>query len=255
MIGTAIGSMIPAPGAAQAGGMIGSVIGSIAGDAFDQLIDALGVLTPIFELIGDIIGTLSAPLSVIGSIFGMLADSIGALLIPSLEMFFGIIAKLLYPIGILIQAILPVINIFMLITTIFANILMPAVDIVATLFQFLGEKIIVPFAQKMIGAYNSVVDFINGITNWVRSIEIAGEKPFASFGVILGHLSTDVLTYAETIADENDAREEATVTLREFSEELRNVPIGVKRLRALQFNATRGSVAFPGRFNAPAFGA
>lgn len=255
MIGTAIGNAI-APGVGgPAGGMIGSVIGSIAGDAFDQLINALGVLTPIFELIGDIIGTLSAPLSVIGSIFGMLADSIGALVIPQLELFFGIIAKLLYPIGILIQAILPLVNIFGILISVLFGGLLPVFDLVASVFQFLGEQVLIPFAKVMIGAYNSVVDFINGITNWVRSIEIAGEKPFASFGVILGHLSTDVLTYAETIADENEAREEATVTLREFSEELRNVPIGVKRLRALQFNATRGSVAFPGRFNAPAFGA
>jgi TP901 family phage tail tape measure protein len=53
----------------------------------------------------------------------------------------------------------------------------------------------------------------------------------------------------------NDQTYEAAERFRELNEELTNIPMGVKRLRALQFNATRGSVAFPGRFNAPAFGA
>lgn len=53
----------------------------------------------------------------------------------------------------------------------------------------------------------------------------------------------------------NDETNTAVDNFRELNEELTNVPIGVKRLRALQLNATRGSVAFPGRFTAPAFGA
>jgi hypothetical protein len=53
----------------------------------------------------------------------------------------------------------------------------------------------------------------------------------------------------------NDETVTTTNNFRELNEELTNVPIGVKRLRALQFNATRGAVSFPGRFTAPAFGA
>ena len=53
----------------------------------------------------------------------------------------------------------------------------------------------------------------------------------------------------------NDETVTTTDRFRELNEELTNVPIGVKRLRALQYNATRGAVTFPGRFTAPAFGA
>ena len=49
----------------------------------------------------------------------------------------------------------------------------------------------------------------------------------------------------EALNGETDA---TTEKFRELNEELSNVPIGVKRLRLLQYGATRGSVAFPGRF-------
>ena len=59
------------------------------------------------------------------------------------------------------------------------------------------------------------------------------------------------LTYSEAEARAAAilASTDATEAVREFSEELRNVPIGVKRIRGLQFAATSG------RFNSPAWGA
>jgi len=50
----------------------------------------------------------------------------------------------------------------------------------------------------------------------------------------------------------NEETHNAADNFRELNEELTNVPIGVKRLRSMQYTATRG-VPFPGMFNQPAF--
>lgn len=256
MAGAAIGNMLlPGVGGA-AGGAIGSALGGIMGSAFDELIAALGVLTPVFDLLGDLIATMSPALIVLREMLAAVADMLFKALGPPLMGIFNALAKLMYPILIIFEALAPILGLFLNVAiNLLLGFLVPVLDLVASLFQFLSEKVLIPVAKVFLMAYNSVVDFINGITYFVRNIEIAGQKPFESFGVILDTVSTNVRTYAEVVGEETDARAEATESLREFNEELTNVPLGVKRLRLLQYGATRGQTAFPNRFNAPAWGA
>lgn len=232
------------------GAAIGSILGELFGSAFDELINSLGVLTPLFEIVADILKAFSAPLIVLKAMFETLRDAVGIGFIPILEMMASVMAKYLYQQLLSLQVLMPWVGVILNIANLMIYSLVPALDLLFSAATFLNEQAMIPLARGSIMAYNALADFVNGLITALREFEVAGAKPFESFGVLMSKLDPDtVQTYLDLISDENEARSEAAQGLREFSEELRNVPIGVKRIRGLQFSATAG------RFNSPAWGA
>lgn len=71
---------------------------------------------------------------------------------------------------------------------------------------------------------------------------------YRAFTSINDHIAAVEAAREAAMASLIGQTDETTEKFRELNEELSNVPIGVKRLRLMQYGATRGSVAFPGRF-------
>lgn len=240
MVGAAIAGAVSGGAAAPVGASIGSILGGLFGDALDELVSALGVLTPIFEFVGDIVSALEQPLIVLRYMISSVADMLFKAFGPMLEGMANVTAKALYGVAILFQALAPVLGLLINVFVTAMNFLVPVLDMITSAGIDLAEKALIPFARVVLTAYNAVVGFVNGITFFLRNIEIAGVKPFKDFGVELDTVSTHVQSYADLMREETEAREESTKSLREFNEELTNVPIGIKKFRSMQFEATRG---------------
>lgn len=71
---------------------------------------------------------------------------------------------------------------------------------------------------------------------------------YRAFTSINDHIAAVEAAREAAMASLIGQTDETTQKFKELNEELSNVPIGVKRLRLMQYGATRGSVAFPGRF-------
>ena len=240
--GAAIAGVVSGGTATGLGSAIGGVLGELFGGALDELVSALGLLTPIFNLVGDLVGTLEKPLIVmremVSSVSTMLFKAFG----PTLEGVASVTAKALYGVMILFQALAPILGTLThLILELSLGAIVPVMDIITSAGIQLAEKALIPLARVVLQGYNAFVGFINGITFFLRNLEIGGVKPFKDFGVELDSVSTHVQTYADLMREETEAREESTQSLREFNEELTNVPTGIKRLRAFQFGAMQGS--------------
>lgn len=76
-----------------------------------------------------------------------------------------------------------------------------------------------------------------------------GMMSFVGFEEYMDKLNAERAKILEELNGETNTTADR---FRELNEELTNVPIGVKRLRSMQYTATRG-VPFPGMFNQPAF--
>jgi TP901 family phage tail tape measure protein len=242
MAGAAIAGAISGGTATGLGSAIGGIVGELLGDALDELIKALGVLTPVFDFVADVIGTLEKPLIVMREMVSSVATMLFKAFGPTLEGMANVTAKALYGVMILFQALAPILGTLThLILELTLGAIVPVMDIITSAGIQLAEKALIPLARVVLQGYNAFVGFINGITFFLRNLEIGGVKPFKDFGVELDSVSTHVQTYADLMREETEAREESTQSLREFNEELTNVPTGIKRFRAFQFDAMRGS--------------
>ena len=254
MAGAAIAGAISGGAAAPVGGAIGGLLGGLLGDAMDELVQALQVLTPIFDLFADILKPLQPIFVVMREVLASFGSVLKSFIVPLLNT--------------LVSALMPVVYISYAIMKAFEP-LSVAIGTIVNLLIMLGRGPLILFAQALSSVFgllggvfnfgkemfNGLADAINSFFDFIRNIEVAGVKPFAGVTASIPKIETEFYTLAEITAMEIEARDESTKSIREFNEELSNVPIGVKRLRGLQFNATRGAgvVPFPGMFNQPAF--
>ena len=241
MAGAAIAGAISGGTATGIGSAIGGLLGGLFGDALDELVGALGLLTPVFDLVADLVGTLEKPLIVLREMVSSVATMLFKAFGPTLAGVANVIAKALYGVMILFQALAPILGTLTHLILELTLGIVPVMDLIASAGIQLAEKALIPLARVVLQGYNAFVGFINGITFFLRNLEIGGKKPFKDFGVELDSVSTHVQTYADLMREETEAREESTQSLREFNEELTNVPTGIKRLRAFQFGAMQGS--------------
>ena len=254
MAGAAIAGAISGGAAAPVGGAIGGLLGGLLGDAMDELVQALQVLTPIFDLFADILKPLQPIFVVMREVLASFGSVLKSFIVPLLNT--------------LVSALMPVVYISYAIMKAFEP-LSVAIGTIVNLLIMLGRGPLILFGQALSSVFgllggvfnfgkemfNGLADAINSFFDFIRNIEVAGVKPFAGLTVSIPKIESEFYTLAEITAMEIEARDESTKSIREFNEELSNVPIGVKRLRGLQFNATRGAgvVPFPGMFNQPAF--
>ena len=249
--GGAIAGALSGGAATGIGSAAGSLIGGLLGDALDELVGALKVLTPIFDLFADIMKTLSPIFVIMREVIASVASVFKIILIPILGAVVDAMAPFQYTFLVLakaFEAIIPFLSIF---TSLLINVLLgPTIMFGQAVTSVLG--LLKGAFDFFKGAFNGFADAINTFFDNIRNIEILGVKPFEGLGVTIPKIETEFMTLAEIMAEETGAREESTRSIREFNEELSNVPIGVKRLRSMQYTATRG-VPFPGMFNQPAF--
>ena len=242
MAGTAIGAAVSGGAGGALGGAIGSALGGVFGSAFDDLVSSLNVLTPYFDLVGKLLKALSPALKVMAQGTKVFADAIYRAIGPMLETISGVFAKLFYVTVTLMSALWPLIGTLINLTLQIGQLgLIQVLDFVAEGLVFFAEKVIIPIGEGLLEWYNGAIDFLNQITETIRGFEFMGQKPFKTFGVLLDNVNAELPTYEEIILAEMDARDQSTRSLKEFNEELTNVPTGIKRLRAFQFGAMQGS--------------
>jgi TP901 family phage tail tape measure protein len=242
MAGTAIGAAVSGGAGGALGGAIGSALGGVFGSAFDDLVSSLNVLTPYFDLVGKLLKALSPALKVMAQGTKIFADAIYRAIGPMLETISGVFGKLFYVTVTLMSALWPLIGTLINLTLQIGQLgLIQVLDFVAEGLVFFAEKVIIPIGEGLLEWYNGAIDFLNQITETIRGFEFMGQKPFKTFGVLLDNVNAELPTYEEIILAEMDARDQSTRSLKEFNEELTNVPTGIKRLRAFQFGAMQGS--------------
>ncbi len=243
MAGTAIGAAVSGGAGGAPGGAIGSTPGGVFGSAFDDLASSLNVLTPYFDLVGRLLQAFAPTLKVMAQGTKIFADAIYRAIGPMLESISGVFSKLFYVTVTLMSAIWPLIGTLVnLVLQIGQLGLIQVLDLMAEGMVFFAEKVIIPIGEGLLQWYNGAIDFLNQITETIRGFEFMGQKPFKTFGVLLDNVNAELPTYEEIILAEMDARDESTKSLRQFNEELTNVPIGIKKFRAMQFESTRGVV-------------
>lgn len=215
-------------------------------------------------------GTMGATLgpqiaSTLGSALGAMAGSpqVGAAIGGAIGQIFG---PLFDVIANAVEVFKPLIAIF---NEMGVAILLPMIVAMAPGIESLARvlKLTIPMFEAFgmgLGALDFVMsNFRIAIENLVTAIQNVmagniegaftdGMRDFVSVESYLARIEEE---RAAILAELNGETNATTERFRELNEELSNVPIGVKRLRGLQFNATRGAgvVPFPGMFNQPAF--
>jgi hypothetical protein len=189
--GTVIGNAV-APGIGGAiGGGLGSAMGGMLGGMLDQLIadlvESLGVLTPIFDALGVVVGALSP----IFMVLGVLADVVGTVLIalsPIIVALSEPIAALALYLVRFVQIAMPFVNIFLLVVSGFMGFF----DLITVGTSILDEYFFRPLISGVAVVYNAFVGIYNGVIMFVRGLEIAGKRPFENFGVLMNTMQTYV---------------------------------------------------------------
>lgn len=237
-LGQQIGGMF---GAGPLGGVLGGVLGNAMGSSLDELFAAVGVLAPAFDAIGAIIGGLRPAFDQLRRLVEIVAGAFRKSLAPYMEIMGEAIGKLLYPIGNLLLALEPfaVLLLHLAMGPLTTTIMI--LEVLAGWLTQLAEagKFLV---EAWLGLANTVVDLINSFILQIRNLKIGDWKPFEDFGALLPRFNEYLDDYQDAVDREIEARDESTRSLREFNEELSNVPIGVRKLRRLQFESARGEL-------------
>lgn len=240
-VGGTVGSAIDVAlgGDGSIGGVIGSILGSILGTALDDLVDALGVLSPLFNAVGVVIRALSPILVVIRSLFESIGDVIEVGLAPVILALARPIASLLLIFVRLIQAVLPFVG--MLLAAVAS--LVSFLDVLTVGVMLLDNNFFLPLAHGATFLYNALADFVNGIVAWGR--QFLGDD----FGVTMSRMAgpewrSPIADFAQSTEDLRAMFEENTRAvdgntdaLNEFGREYTNVPVGYRADLAV-FNST-----------------
>ena len=250
MAGGAIAGAVSGGTATGLGSAIGGIVGGLLGEALDELIKSVGVLTPLFDLAADVLKPLQPVLVLIREVLAAFGSVLKSLVVPFLHTFVDSLLPLVYIAYALFKAFEPLlVAIFSVANVIFGALYSPMILFAQALASVFGLLEGIFNVGKE--AFNGFANAINTFFDNLRNIEVLGQKPFAGLTVTIPKIETEFMTLAEITAMETEAREESTRAIREFNEEMTNVPIGVKRLRAMQYSAT--GVPFPGMFNSSPF--
>lgn len=185
--GTVVGNVI-APGIGGAiGGGLGSALGGMLGGLLETLMESLGVLTPVFDALALIVGALAPVFEVVGVLLDAVSGVIVAL-VPTIAALAEPVAALLLVAVRLVQAFLPFLSILLL----SVGGLIAFLEVITAGVQWLDTNFFRPLSSGVAWVYNGFVDFYNGIINFIRGLEIAGQRPFEDFGVLMDHMETKV---------------------------------------------------------------
>lgn len=216
-------------------GNLGTTAGPALGQAIGAAIGAAFAMPQVGAAIGGAAGQVFGPL------FDVIAESIGVFQ-PFIDLINRIAVEFFTPI---LVGMAPYIESM---ARVFGAILVPAARTLGDIFGVLQ----LVMSNFRIAIENLVTAIGNVMSGNILGAFTDGMKEFVSYEDYIENVNRQ---RAAILADLNGTTESTTERFRELNEELTNIPLGVKRLRMLQYGATRGQTAFPNRFNAPAWGA
>ena len=231
--GATIGGVVDAASGGATGGLgtvIGSLIGGVLGNALDELVEALGVLTPLFDAVAVIMDAMSPILLALKDVF----FGVGLVLVG----FAPLIHALAQPIGELITTfamglltLAPFLQLGLAIVGGIAEIALSVV-LLTPLFSLLNDAWELGLL-RMYHVLNGFVDLYNHIIDLIRFL-----PGMEKFGSKLDHLELD-RTIIDPDSESTDALEDNTDALREFNRALTNVPSWYK-VQGAEFDAIDG---------------
>ena len=255
--GGAIGTAIGGPAGTAVGSALGSLIGGLLGDSLDKLIEALGIVTPLFDAIGTYIGAAQPVLVILGGLFVSIADAIISL-IPIVLIVTRLIGAVLIPFVRLAQLLLLLVPIVSLL----ASIILVWVDALVLGIGWLDENFFGPLVDGAIEFVNVVIMAYNAIIDMIRRIPGFGEfgtkAEYMTRGVEampgVDQMINDVAEAAALQAADDTAAaggggagtgagEGQTEGKDSWGNELANVPSGFKAMAAIYASADAESGA------------
>jgi hypothetical protein len=260
-VGGVIGTAVGGPGGTAVGSALGSLIGGLLGDSLDKLIEALGILTPLFDAIGTIIGALQPILVVLGGLFITLADAIVALAPIVL-----ILARLFGANLVIFVRLLQVILLLVPIISMAASFILVWVDFIVMAIDMIDKNFLRPLFDGAAFLVNGFIMFYNSIIDLIRLIpglgKFGSKAELISYGAGSGaaagvdDMINDVSEAAALAAAEGaaggaggeasggaDTGSTETTSEESWSNEMANVPSGFKALAAIYANADAESGA------------
>lgn len=223
-------------GGAAIGSALGSAIGGIMGSFLDDTIATLEILNPLFDGLSAIIASLQPLLLVLGLIFDAIGQTL-TLLAPFLLQFFEALANYLMPLVQIIQLLFQWINLM----------IVPLI-LVGTLFDLLSF-VMQPVIDVMRLAVGTIQSFVNQIIDSMNQFTLMMRKVFGDgFGVLLdpvamnlSDVSDDFHNSSEDLkgAVEANTGEVEKNTAAATGQTLTNVPTGVK-IASASFENARG---------------
>jgi hypothetical protein len=254
-VGGVIGTAVGGPGGTAVGSALGSLIGGLLGDSLDKLIEALGILTPLFDAIGTIIGALQPILVVLGGLFITLADAIVALAPVIL-----ILARLFGANLVILVRLLQVILLLVPIISMAASFILVWVDFIVMAIDMIDKNFLRPLFDGAAFLVNGFIMFYNSIIDLIRLIpgldKFGSKAELISYGAGSGaaagvdDMINDVSEAAALAAAEGaaggaggeasggaDTGSTETTSEESWSNEMANVPSGFKALAAIYANA------------------
>lgn len=234
-VGSAIGGAFGPAGAA-----IGAVIGSIAGDLVDKLIKILEIATPALDGLAVAVAALTPIFLVLKELMGVVGD-LFIMLAPLLLELATPIAAIVLVVVRLLQAFVP-----------FLGIVIGAVTVIASFLgaltlgvEWLDDNFFKPLVKNVQWIYAAVVNFYNGIIDWIRTLPGFGEAGVkieveltAPTDPLRDSPKTmeDLYGIGDAIRDNTDATAENTDA---FNQQLTNLPSGYK-VNGAMFGAEAG---------------
>lgn len=262
--GGVVGEIIAPGGGGAVGAALGELLGGLLGSALDKLIEALGIVTPLFDAIGTVIGALQPILVVIGGLFVTIGDAIVALA-PIILILARLAGALLIPFVRVAQLLLLLVPIIALV----ASWILVWVDFLTIGIGLLDQYFFSPLLDGMSFLVNGFIYFYNAIIDLIRKIPGLGEfgtkMDTVDYGAAAGatagvsDMINDVaeaaaLGAAEGVVEGGGGGDTGgggidtggtteTTSEESWSNEMANVPSGFKALAAIYANADAESGA------------
>lgn len=202
-------------GTGDIGGAVGALLGGILGSALDELVEALGVLAPLFEGVAVVIQALQPILLVVKVLMGAVGQLLGMLAPIIMDLARPIAAVVLVVVR-LVEALFPLVGIVLGAV----HGLVVFVDVLTMGVKWLDDNFFRPMVSGSRALYNAFADLVNYIVGWFRALPGMEE-----FGTLLQRVGTYVPPLIDTFSDEMVAATEAVAA---FAGEETNIPSGYR---------------------------
>lgn len=234
-LGAAIGGFLGPVGSA-----IGALLGTLLGNVMDELVEILGVVTPLMDGLAIAVAALSPIFIVLKVLMGEVGQLFVALA-PLLLVLAKPIAALVLVVVRVIQVLMPFINMILIVVAGLLSFL----DFITVGVQMLDNAFFQPLIAGVRWIYNGLVGFYNMIIDIIRKVPGLGK-----FGAkaslmeeavapVIDEFASSTDELADIMGENTDATEDNTQVTGDINQELTNLPSGYK-IAGAEYNAADG---------------
>lgn len=234
-LGAAIGGFLGPVGSA-----IGALLGTLLGNVMDELVEILGVVTPLMDGLAIAVAALSPIFIVLKVLMGEVGQLFVALA-PLLLVLAKPIAALVLVVVRVIQVLLPFVNMILIVVAGLLGFL----DFITYGVSLLDTYFFQPLIEGVRWLYNGLVGFYNMIIDIIRKVPGLGK-----FGAkaslmeeavapVIDEFASSTDELANIMDDNTAATEDNTQVTGDINQELTNLPSGYK-IAGAEYNAADG---------------